>query len=308
MTRRPARFVLALYPLAFRRRYGQEMRALVDETPPRLATVLDLARGALSAHLRPRAVATGLVAPAERVRASASGVLACWVAFAAAGFGFYKTTEDGVFMAAGYEHPVLGDVHFSVQTLALVGSAVLVLGALPLIVAAVRQARRDPRLRRTVVLPPLAVLVFAVLTGVLVAVAHAQHPHGPTTGGGIALIAWELAGLGCGAVCVLAARRALFALATSPRWLVVAFAAGGVLTAAMVAITLAAALYTIALSIDAPHLAGAPTGALQAMSVSASLILGAAVMAVAAALAVATTRRGWRAAAELRAWPAAANL
>jgi hypothetical protein len=95
-----ARRVLALHPLAFRRRYGQEMRALLEQTPARAATVLDLLRGALVAHLRPPAAVAGFVAPADRVRASASAVLACWVAFAAAGFGFYKTTEDGSFSAS----------------------------------------------------------------------------------------------------------------------------------------------------------------------------------------------------------------
>ncbi|HWF25103.1 MAG TPA: hypothetical protein VG275_06640, partial [Solirubrobacteraceae bacterium] len=113
MRRRLARLALRLYPLAFRRRYGAEMVALLDATPPRVATVLDLLRGALVAHARPPAATAGVVGSADRVRASASGVLACWVAFAAAGFAFYKTTEN--FTAAGYEHPVLGDVHFSIQ-------------------------------------------------------------------------------------------------------------------------------------------------------------------------------------------------
>jgi hypothetical protein len=308
MTRRLALLVLGLYPLAFRRRYGHEMRALIEEAPTRAVMVLDLLRGALVAHVRPKKAVAGVVGSADRVRASASGVLACWVAFAAAGFGFYKTTEDGSFTAAGYEHPLLGDVRWFIQALALVASAAVLLGALPFILAALDKARREPRLRRLVVLPPIAVLAFAVATGLLVAVAHGRHPHGPTTGGGIALIAWELSGAVCGAVCVIASRRALFAVPTSPRRLVAGYASGALVTAAMVAMTVAIALYAIALPIDASPLAGAPNGPLQAMSVSASLILIVAVMAIAAALAATTTRRGWRAARELASGPANPSL
>ena len=76
MRRRLAGLALALYPLAFRRRYGQEMRALLDETPPGVHTVLDLLRGALAAHLRPPAGLGALPRPPPRLvreRASLRG-------------------------------------------------------------------------------------------------------------------------------------------------------------------------------------------------------------------------------------------
>jgi hypothetical protein len=203
MTRRLARLTLSLYPLAFRRRYGQEMQALLAQTPTRVPTVLDLLPGALTAHLRPPAAATDLIDSADRVRASASGVLACWVVFAAAGFGFYKTSENAPFTAAGHAHPLLGLAHVSIQALALVGSAAVLLGALPLIIGALAQARRQPGLRFLVSLPALAVLLFAGLTRVVL-LAHSEHAHAPTTAGGIVFIAWGLAGLACGAVCVVA--------------------------------------------------------------------------------------------------------
>ena len=69
--------------------------------------MLDLIRGALVAHLHPHNAPPGAVDAADRVRASASGVLMCWVLFAAAGFAFYKTTEDPPFSAAGHAHPLL---------------------------------------------------------------------------------------------------------------------------------------------------------------------------------------------------------
>lgn len=295
MTGRLAQLILLCYPLAFRRRYGEEMRALLDETPTRAATVLDLSRGALAAHLHPPASLAEVVNTGDRLRASTSGVLACWVAFAAAGFGFYKTTEDHPFEAAGGTHTVLGGAHLAIQILAVVASVAVLAGALPLIVVALNHARRRRSLRMLLSLPIVAVVLFAGLTGLLVWVAHSQHSHHPSTAGGVAFIAWGLAGLACGAVCVLASRRALFAVPVARGWLLAAFACGALVTAAMVAIALATAIYTIALSVDASGLAAKPNGPLQATNVSVSLIQQLIVMVLAGVLAAITTRRGWRA-------------
>ncbi len=297
MRRRLERLALAMYPLAFRRRYGEEMRSLLDQTPPRASTALDLLRGALSAHLRPPAGVT--LDPADRVRASTSGVLACWVAFAAAGFGFYKTTEDGQFSAAGYEHPLLGDAHQVIQALAVLASAAVVIGALPLVAAAVARARSQRSLRGVVILPPLAVGAFAALTGLLVLIAHSQHSRQATSGVGAAFIAWGIAGLACGAVCVLASRTALFAVPVTRGRLMAALTCGTVVTAAMAAIAVTTACYAVALPLEASRLAGEPNGPLQLLSTAASLIVQLIVMAVAAALAATATRRGWRVAGQL---------
>ncbi len=299
MSGRLARLALWLYPLAFRRRYGPEMRALLDQAPPRVPAVLDLLRGALIAHLRPPAAVAGLVGAGDRLRASASGQLACWVAFATAGFGFYKTTEDAPFTAAGHAHPLLGDAHSAVQALSIVASVVVLLGALPLILAALAAARQQASLRFSVSVPVLAVVLFAGLTGILVLIAHSGHSRRATTAGGGAFIAWALAGLACGAACVVASRRALFAVSL-PRWrLVAALACGTLVSGAMATMALATALYAIALPIDASHLAGTPNGPLGAISTGSSLVALLILMVVAMTLAWTTTRRGWRAVGRL---------
>jgi hypothetical protein len=297
MTRRLALMALGFYPLAFRRRYGEEMLALLEESPPRALAVIDLLRGALAAHLRPTATSAGLFDSADRMRASMSGQLACWVAFAAAGFGFYITTEDAPFTAAGRSHQLLGATHLAIQVIAVLASGAVLVGALPLIAAAAGRARREPRLRRLVSLPPLAVLLFVGLTRLMELVSSSQPAHRTSSAGAIAFLVWGLVGLGCAAVCVVAARGALFAVAM-PRWrLVAAFACGTFVTAAMVAIALATALYGIALFADASHLAAAGNGPFQLLSVGVSLVVQLLVMVLAAALAAASTRRGWRAVA-----------
>lgn len=299
MTARLARIALSFYPLAYRRRYGEEMRALLEDQPPRARTVLDLLRGALVAHLRPAETPAGVVEAADRVRATASGVLLCWVLFAAAGFGYYKTTEDSPFSTAGHAHPLLRDAHLAVQAVALIASAAVVLGALPLILAAVARARREPSLWRTVALPVVPVIVFGILTIVVVALAHAHSPgyHSGSTYG--VATAWGIAGIACGVACVLACRAALFATPVTPARLRAALSAGVLVTIAMVVIAVATAIYAIALAIDASQLASTPNGPFQVLSTIVSLVVMVAVMALAALLAATTTRRSWRVRGEL---------
>ncbi len=290
-----ARQAIRLYPLAYQRRYGDEVRALLEDRPPRVRTVLDLARGALLAHLRPGDAAPGAVEPADRVRATASGVLLCWIFFAAAGFGYYKTTEDQPFSVAGHAHPLLRDAHLAVQALALIASAAVVLGALPLILSAIAQARREPSLRRTVALPFAPVLVFGALTAAVIALAHAQSTnHTSSLGSGVAVL-WGIAGLASGTACVLACRSALFATPAPAAQLRVALAGATVVTMAMLVIALATTVYAIAITNDAASLAAESNGPFQVLSVTASLIIQVVVMVGAGALATITTTRGWRA-------------
>ena len=63
MSRRLARGALRLYPLAYRRRYGAEIEALLEDSPGGALTVLDLLRGAVIAHVRPAASATAALSP-----------------------------------------------------------------------------------------------------------------------------------------------------------------------------------------------------------------------------------------------------
>lgn len=292
MRRRLAHLIVSLYPLGFRRRYGEEMAALLDEAPVRNRALLDLLRGALAAYVR--APSTAAAAPADRMRASASGVLACWVVFAAAGFGFYKTTEDAPFRAAARIHPLLGYSHLVVQALAVAGSVAVVLGALPLMATAAAHARHHRRLALLLCAPVAAVALFTALTALLADLAHSGSAPRAGTVGGVAFIAWGIAGLLCGAICVTSARAALFAVPVPPRRLLGAMAGGAVASSAMVAMALAAALYAVALGSQAPALAGAPNGPLHLVSAGASVIAQLIVMAIAAALASVATRRGLR--------------
>ena len=102
------RHATVLYPAAWRRRYGDEFEALLDETPPTPRVLFDIAVAAVDAHLNPTAPLRRWPFMFERLRASELAVFAGWVLFVVAGLGFNKMTEDGAFAAAGGANPVVG--------------------------------------------------------------------------------------------------------------------------------------------------------------------------------------------------------
>jgi hypothetical protein len=181
MTRRLARAALRAYPLGFRRRYGPELEALLAETPVTARVLADLVHDALVAHVR-AAGPDADVGLEDRLRASASGLLGCWVAVAAAVCAYAKSTEDAPFAAAAHAHPALGAAHAAIAALAGVACAAVVIGAAPLVLVALRVARREPRLRRLLSRAAAAAGLFALLTALLVALAHAE-PGAPSSSG-----------------------------------------------------------------------------------------------------------------------------
>jgi hypothetical protein len=292
MSTRLARLALALYPLAYRRRYGQEMHALLGDVPPGLRGLLDLVRGALTAHLRPAPGLSEGVDVDTRLRLGLAGTLACWVLFAAVGLAFYNTSEDHPFIAAGNTHPLLGGAHVTIQALAALASLAVIAGALPLIYFALRQARRERgRLRALVRAPIAAVLAFMLVTGVLVRYAHSHPSSGVAQG---VFLGWGVAGLLCGGVCVIAAREALLRIGVARAWLVSALWSATFVSTAMIVMTCATALYTIVLTLDAPSLAGEGNGPFQLVSVDFSLVIVTVGMALFAALAASSVGRTWR--------------
>jgi len=292
MRRRLQRGALALYPVAFRRRYGDEMLALVEDSPASSRTTLDLLRGALGAHARPPAGISATLSSEDRLRATSSGVLACWIAFAAAGFGFYKTTEDHPFSSAGDAHPAIGASHMAIQILAVLASIAVLAGALPLIVAALRQSRRARAVRRATGLALGAVALFAISTGALVVFASSTKSLSGTAGG-VAFSAWILIGLLCGGACAFAGRSGLFAMRVRRRGLVAALTCGTLVTVAMALMALTTALYIAALAVNASSLAGQENGPFGMPSVGISIGIQLVVMLSAASLATISTRRGW---------------
>jgi hypothetical protein len=283
--------MLALYPLAYRSRYGAEMEALLDDSEVRAATVLDLAKGAAVAHLRPLPGLSAEVPAADRVRGGAVALLACWLLFALAGLGFYKTTEEEGFHRVGELHPLLGGAHLAVQLLAIVASlgvaAAVGLFALP----ALRRARAEREPRAAAILAAASVCLLLAATGgiVLLARASGAAPRGVAFA---ALVVWTGIAVVAGLGTVAAARRGLFAIPIERRGLRALVALGLLVAFAMAAMTLATTVYLAALLGDAPAAGAQPNGPLGLVSVTASLAIQLAVMLAATGLA---TRAAWHA-------------
>jgi hypothetical protein len=289
MSARLARLVPALYPLSYRRRYGDEMAALIEDSGGSPAAVVDLLRGAVSAHLRPESSVARGVTPDERRRLGVSTVLLCWVLFALAGLALYKTTEGSGFEGGGPAPGLLGGLRLAIQILAALGSTAVVLGAAPLVLAALRQGAGRPEVRRATRLAFGCACAFVAATAALVLAANA----GPGLPGGIEaliLAGWALIALGCGLGCAIAARRGLLAIVVPGGAVRFARACAIAVIAAMVGIALLAAAYLVALATAAPALAGEPNGPLGAMSVAASLAI---LLGIMAAVSLPACREAW---------------
>ena len=149
-------------------------------------------------------------------------VLLCWVLFAGAGLALYKTIEGPRFTRAAGDHRLLGGGDAAIAILAVLATASVILGAAPLVLAALRQGRERPAARR----PPCGarraastavgyILAFLVASAALDAIVHPQV--GISGGLSAAILAgWAAAALGCGLGCVQAARRGLAAIGPVP--------------------------------------------------------------------------------------------
>ena len=279
MSGRLARLALALYPLAYRRRYGDEMKALIEDAGASPASVLDLARGALRAHLRPEPGIEAELGPDDRVRLGLGSILICWVVFAVAGLGLYKTTEGHSFVTAGDAHGVVGTAYQAIQILAVIATGAVVVGAAPLALAALRQARHRRAVERATAIAVGCVVVFGIATAGLAVIGNLR-PAPSDTLSAVSFAVWTVLALGCGIGCALAARAGLFAIAVPKNMLGVTSACATVVVLAMAGIALGTAVYLVALAHDAPALAGQGNGPLELLSVGASLAIQLVVMVV----------------------------
>jgi MFS family permease len=299
--RRAAGLVLALYPRAWRTRYGAEMAVLLDDDPPNLGVLADLARGALIAHLRALRSVDAICSLEERMGLTVTGVLACVICFGIAGVGFAKETEDAAFQMAGHTHPLLAGARASAAVGAVAMGLALMLAAAPLAAVTVREAwrPRDRRLRWLALAPALAIGVLALATLALALYARTMHGGGLGVVGWIALLSWCAAGVLAAVVCWTAPRAILRRLVMPRAALAVSVGACAIAVVCMTAIALATALYLGSMLVDDPALASTANGPGGAAATSVSISLTLVAMAVPCALGALSATRGVRAARRL---------
>jgi hypothetical protein len=212
---RLARLALRLYPLAYRRRYGAEMEALLEDGGATAGTVLDLARGAIGAHLRPQSGVEAALGREERLRHRLGAILACWCIFVVAGLAFYKTTEGVPFEGVAGVPGALGALHLAIQVLALV-AGIAAFAGIEAVAGVVGKPSFAVAGRCAAVVVAAMIGIVALTAAYLVVLAStapglAGEPNGPFGSPDVAVsLALQLALMAAvAAPATLAARRAL---------------------------------------------------------------------------------------------------
>ena len=232
-----ARVALALYPPSWRARYGDEVRAFLDDSGGGLAALASLAWHAVPAWVAPP---RHLHDRAGRMRASLSTALMSWSVLAGLGLVFAQLTQMQGLAAPG--HPQVRWA-YAVFDLALAASALVAgLGGLPLWLLMLRRARREQRLRDSVylLLPVLAVLAY--LVAVIAVAGLIGGAEGLSTGWFLAV---ALAGFAAAAVAAAGPGQALRRLQPRGPALRLAALAGG-LSAVIMAVAAAAIVAAVA--------------------------------------------------------------
>ena len=154
------RWVLRLYPAAWRGRYEDEFLALLEDCPRTPRVWLDIIAGGFDARLHTRTVLGGMLSMTNRLRSSEIAIFCAYILFVLSGMGFQKMSED--FVHAQKVYPAIGTPFYAVVIGAIAALVAVLAGGLPLAFAALsyalRQRRRDIILLFLV--PPAALAVW----------------------------------------------------------------------------------------------------------------------------------------------------
>lgn len=243
-----ASLALMLYPPAWRERYGDEVRALLEETGTGPATLASLAVRAMPAWLNPP---RHLHDRESRMRASVGTVLLAWAALTGAGAVFVQLTQLQGFRAPG--HPLVQWCYLVFDAALAVSVLTTAAGGVPLWLQMIRLARRQRR-RRELGWLSMALLVPAgYLAAALIAltVVHDPEASGSWWFAGFAILGFGAAGLAAAGPAV-----ALKRLAPAGPAVALAAAAAGVAAATVALAGLASAIAAAGLCLWTTSFAG----------------------------------------------------
>jgi hypothetical protein len=284
------RWLLRLYPPAWRARYGDEFTALLDLAPLSLWTVLDVLLGALDARLCIRSWRiAAMTTLTQRLRRSEIVIFCAYIAFVVAGSAFAKVTEYDDFHDATRHYPLIGGAFTTLVVAAWVALAAVVIGGAPLALAAARSALAARRWG-TLALLAVPALALGALYGFVVLLGQVIRPlihagNGPTPGN------WHL-GITLGVFYLLCARASTAAVARAiaqseiaPGLYRFARIPAAAATLAMVVVTGSLLVWGLALRADVPSLFNGNDG-LMATNTAANWLVHLVVMVVATAIAL----------------------
>jgi hypothetical protein len=171
-----ARAALALYPAAWRARYGDEVRALLDDSGAGPRTIASLAWRALPAWVWPP---RHLYDRPARMRASLATVLAAWTVLTGLALVFTQLSQAQGLRPAS--HPVVQWSYWVFDGAVLVSMLAVAVGGLPLWLLMMRSARREHRSRDIAYLlsPVVAPAIYLAALSVTVRLIRPVHGVGP---------------------------------------------------------------------------------------------------------------------------------
>ncbi len=291
------RWLLYLYPQAWRARYEEEFLALLEACPLSPWTIWDVCLGAIDAHLHLETV-TGRMFPfMNKLRTTEVIVFCAYIGFVVAGLGFGKLVEYDDFQELLHSNTGVAVSYWTLYAGAFAALAAVLVGGLPLAFAAARYAIAAKRWRLLALfaVPPVSLALWIAF----IFLAEALNPHPAPVlsrplllriaeGGGVFGLFGLAAIASTAAVCIVIIRsdisEKLFRFARIPAIIAVL---------AMVVMFVAVLAYGITANAADPVLFAANEG-IMATNTMLSLILILAMMAIATAVAVAALIRGRR--------------
>ena len=293
--KRSKRWLLYLYPRAWRARYAEEYLALLEACPFSLWTIWDVCLGAIDAHLHLEMLTGRMFPLMNKLRTSAVIVFCAYIGFVVAGLGFGKLVEYDDFTELLHDNTGVAISYYTLYTGAFVALAAVLVGGVPLAVAAARDAiaKKRWRLLALFAVPPVSLALWIV--DILLAVGRNPNPAPVLSRplqerilealhlvGGFGLAAF----LSTAAVCIIVVRsdisEKLFRFARIP---------ATIATLAMVVMFAAVAVYTLIGNAANPELFAGNEG-IMATNTNLSLAGILAMMAIATIIAVAALIRG----------------
>ncbi len=244
--------LLAVYPPAWRARYGEEVDLLVKDLSEHghaaIPMAIDLLCGAAAAWLFDRRIDMS-----ERSREALIRVLWSWVAFATVAtwfghdLGIYPTAPAAHELASA--HPVVPDAYHVLLAAGVFGVAATAVAALVYALDAGRNAARAGRWRT------FALMAVPVLIGAAwIAGTRLLHGNGPETSGKLTFaVAWLLLGIAGIAISTQAVVTVIRSSEFSESTWRIGGAAAAAVTAAMAVATLATLTWGIAVRTSLTH-------------------------------------------------------
>lgn len=180
-------WLVGLYPGWWRRRYGEEFEALLEQCLHTPLDVLDILLGAVDAHLELAAVSDWRsMNMNNKLRTAILLVFTAYVAFIVAGLGVYGFADDSPFIPMMRTNLGLLVAWSTLQVGALVALGAVVIGGAPLAWTIVRRAftssREDLRLLLVPVVAFAALVLYIALAAYLTAQDRLLEPSGSPIG------------------------------------------------------------------------------------------------------------------------------